>query len=343
MNCFVSHLQTCLLLTVALGTGTDRPVRVLSQIDRFDEAPSVVLPRLVSPEEEVDVQKLDRPVVLIFGEPYNERTQESLTQLKKAYETVGLTEADLGAFLIVSHAPDQEQTARLHEKGKIHAEILLDNDLKAFGDYGVAVLPSTVVIDGQARVDLAISGLPLSYTDMVANAILLSTGRITSQQYESLGSPVQETKAQGESVTGAGHLASLAGQLMKRGYTSLALERYREALQIDESYLPAKVGVARCLVKMNLLLDAMTELQEILKVEADHVEATLIIAQVEIMRGGDGIEEAKTRLQRLLALHPDHPEADYLMGMVCETQGQVDHAMGYYKKAANRLLETVVR
>jgi hypothetical protein len=28
------------------------------------------------------------------------------------------------------------------------------------------------------------------------------------------------------------------------------------------------------------------------------------------------------------------------MGMVCELQGEADHALNYYKKAAKRLLET---
>lgn len=342
MRYFVSHLQFCLLVILLFVASACASIHVLSQINQFDEIPNFTLPKLASPETSVELRKLNSPAVLIFGEPYNERTLKSLTELKKAYGSVGLTEADLKVFLIISQAPDQEQMAQLYGEGKIKTEILLDKDLKVFGDCGIVVVPSTIVVDKQGRVDLAVSGLPLSYADMITNAILLATDRITPQQYESLGSPMQKTDTQRESVTRAHRLVNLAGELVKRGYIVLALERYREALKIDENYLPARIGAARCLVKLNLLLDAMDELQGILEIDSDHVEANLIIAQVEIMRGGDDIEEGKAKLQRLLALNPDHPEANYLMGMACESQGQVDHAMGYYKKAAMRLLETVM-
>jgi len=216
---------------------------------------------------------------------------------------------------------------------------LLDENLEAFGNYGVTVLPSTVVIDKQARIDLALSGVPLSFDDVVLDAVLLSTGRITQQQYESSGYAPAKINAQQESATRAHRIASLAGQLAKRGYTALALERYREALDIDNSYLHARVGAAKCLVKLNLLPDAIGELQTVLKADADHIEANLVLSQIEIVQGGDGIADGKTKLEKILRLHPDHPEANYLMGTVCEAEGEADHALNYYKKAAERLLE----
>ncbi|MHC4511560.1 MAG: tetratricopeptide repeat protein, partial [Planctomycetota bacterium] len=131
--------------------------------------------------------------------------------------------------------------------------------------------------------------------------------------------------------------SSLAGQLARRGFTALALERYREALELDDTFLQARIGTARCLVKSNRLPDAIAELQKVLQADADHVEANLIMSQVEIMQGGDGITGGRLRLQRILTVNPDHPEANYLMGTVCEAQGQNDHALNYYKKAARRL------
>ena len=66
------------------------------------------------------------------------------------------------------------------------------------------------------------------------------------------------------------------------------------------------------------------------------------MAQIEIIQGGDGITQGKLRLQQILSVDPDHPEANYLMGTACEAQGEIDHAMSYYKKAAEQLLETSV-
>ena len=340
MQYFVSYMQSYLLMVLLLAASSDSPIRVISQLNRFDKAPEITLPRLAAPTQNVDIRKLDRPAVLIFGEPYHQQTLESLAVLKKKCDTIGLTEADLHVFLIFSQTPNQEQMTRLRAKEMIKADILLDKNLKAFGDYGITVLPSTVVIDKEGRIDLALSGVPLTFADMVEDAILLATGRITRQQLESSAYAAQQTDAQQESVKRAHRLTSLAGQLARRGYTPLALERYREALGLDNAYLEARIGTARCLVKLNLLPDAVGQLQTVLQTDPNHVEANLIMSQIEIMQGGDGIAEGKMRLQRILTMNPDHPEANYLMGTVCEAQGETDHALNHYKKAARRLLET---
>jgi tetratricopeptide (TPR) repeat protein len=340
MPYIVSNIQSYLLLALLFAASSDPTIRVFSQLNRFDKAPDLALPRLAAPTQNVDIRKLDRPAVLIFGEPYHQQTLESLAVMKKKYGTIGLSEADLPIFLIFSQTPTPEQMAQLRAEEMIKAEILLDKNLKAFGDYGITVLPSTVVIDKEGRIDLALSGVPLTFADMVEDAILLAMGHITRQQLESSGSAVQQTDAQQESVKRAHRLTSLAGQLARRGYTALALERYREALGLDNTYQEARIGTARCLVKLNLLPDAVGQLQTVLLADPNHVEANLVMSQIEIVQGGDGITESKMRLQRILAMNPDHPEANYLMGMVCELQGEADHALNYYKKAAKRLLET---
>jgi peroxiredoxin len=340
MQHLLSHIQSYTFLILLLVTNADSPVRVLSQLNPSDKAPDFILPKLASPAQSVILQKLNRPAILIFGEAHHQQTLESLVKLKEIVDALGLTEADLQVFLIVSRTPTEQQLSQLREKNRIGVEILLDEHLKAFGDYGVTVLPSTIVIDKQGRIDLALSGVPLSFADMVEDAILLATGRIARQQQASAGHEAQEANAQQESVKRARRLAGLAGQLAARNYTTLALQRYREALELDGTYLQARIGTARCLVKLNLLPDAIEELQKVLQANADHVEANLILSQVEILQGGDGVAEGKSRLQRILTVNPDHPEANYLMGTVCEAQGETDHALNYYKKAARRLLET---
>lgn len=340
MQHFMSQIQSFVFLILLLFTDANSSVHVLSELNQFDKAPGFALPMLTSPTETMDLQKVNRPTILIFGEPYNQQTLESLVKLKGIVDTIGLTEADLGVFLIISHTPDQQQMAQLHEEDKISVEILLDKNLKVFGDYGITVLPSTIVIDKQNGIDLALSGVPLSFADMVEDAILLATERITRQQFESSRSAAQQTIVQQESVKRAHRLASLARQLARRDYTKLALKRYNEALELDNTYTEARIGVVRCLIKLNLLPDAVEELQKILRNNAEDVEANLVMSQIEIIQGGDGITEGKLRLRQILAVNPDNPEANYLMGMACEAQGENDHALNYYKKAAKRLLET---
>jgi len=332
----VSRRAALIALFIA---GTAAPSIAVSHLKLYDKAPGFHLPALLPPGKHVSLEPLDRPVLLIFGEAYHQPTQEALIALKKIYKAIGLTEIDVPVYLILSQAPTQEQKAQLDAKEKTRTEILLDKDQKAFGDYGVIVLPSVVVVDQQGKINLALSGLPLAFSDIVEDAVLFSIGRMTRQEYESSRSAPQGFSEKEEAAAKISRLAGLAGQLMRRGFAELALERYREVLTLDGSYLPARIGMARGFIQLNRLPETCEQLQKVLEADKDHIEANLLMAWVEIRRGGEEIASAKWRLHWLLTTHPSHPQANYLMGNVYEAQGEKDRALEHYKKAAQVLLE----
>ncbi len=326
------------VLVLILIANTAAPGLAVSHLKLYDKAPPFHLPALLPPGKRVSLEPLDRPILLLFGEPYHQPTQEALTALKKIYKTVGLAEIDVPVYLILSQEPTVEQKAQLDAKERIRADILLDKDRRAFGDYGVIVLPSVVIIDKEGKVNLALSGLPLAFADIVEDALLFSTGRMTRAEYESSRSAPKSAQ-QEETAAKVSRLTGLAGQLLRRGFGELALERYQEALGLDSGYLPARVGMARCFLQLNRLPEAYEQLQKVLQVEKDHLEANLLMAWIEIRRGGEEIAAAKWRLNWLLTTHPSHPQANYLMGMVYEAQGEKDRALEHYKKAAQLLVE----
>jgi tetratricopeptide (TPR) repeat protein len=311
----------------------------VSHLKPYDKAPAFDLPALLPPGKRITLEPLDRPIMLMFGEAYHQPTHEALVALKKVYRAVALIEIDLPVYLVLSQGPTPEQKAQLDAQDKIRADILLDKDHKAFGDYGVIVLPSLVIIDKQGKVNLALSGLPLAFPDLVEDAILFATGRMTREEYESSRSAPPGSAEQDEPAAKARRLAGLAGQLMRRGFGEVALERYRQALELDGRFLPARIGMARCLLQLNRLPEVCEQLQKVLEAEKDHLEANLLMAWVEIRRGGEEIAAAKWRLHWLVTTHPSHPQVHYLMGNVYEAQGEKDRALEHYKKAAQLLLE----
>jgi tetratricopeptide (TPR) repeat protein len=339
MRSLQNSFSCCAILIALLVVDTATPGFAVSRLKQYDKAPGFDLPAMIPAGKHVSLEPLDRPVLLIFGEPYHQPTQEALTTLKKIYKAVGLTEIDVPVYLILSQAPTQAQKAQLDAKEKIRTEILLDKDQKAFGDYDVIVLPSVVIVDEEGRINLALSGLPLAFSDIVEDAILLSIGRMTREEYESSRSAPQGSAEKEEAAAKVSRLAGLAGQLMRRGFAELALDRYREVLGLDAGYLPARIGMARCFIQLNRLPDACEQLQKVLQADKDHIEANLLMAWVEIRRGGEEIASAKWRLHWLLTTHPSHPQANYLMGNVYEAQGEKDRALEHYKKAAQLLLE----
>ena len=339
ISCVPTSTGPRAILTLLLIVGAAAPTLAVSHLKLYDKAPPFNLPALLPPRKRVSLESLDQPILLIFGEAYHQPTQEALTALKKIYKIVGLAEIDVPVYLIVSQEPTAEQKAQLDAKEKIRADILLDKDRRAFGDYGVIVLPSVVIIDKEGRVDLALSGMPLAFADMVEDALRLSVGRMTRAEYESSRAAPKSAQDE-EKAAKVSRLTGLAGQLLRRGFGELALQRYQEALGLDGGYLPARVGMARCYLQLNRLPEACEQLQKVLEADEDHLEANLLMAWVEIRRGGEEIASAKWRLNWILTTHPSHPQANYLMGLVYEAQGEKDRALEYYKKAAQLLLET---
>ncbi len=333
-------ISWCAAAIVLIIAGMAARSMAVSHLKLYDKAPGFHLPAMIPAGKYVDLEPLDRPVLLIFGEAYHQPTQEALIALKKIYKTIGLTEIDVPVYLILSQAPTPAQKAQLDAKDKARAEILLDKGQKTFGDYGVIVLPSVVLVDKQGKINLALSGLPLTFSDMVEDAVLLSIGRMTREEYESSRSAPQRSSEQEEAAAKVSRLTGLAGQLMRRGFAELALERYREVLTLDDNYLPARIGMARCFIQLNRLPETCEQLQKVLNADKDHIEANLLMASVEIRRGGEEIASARWRLNWLLTTHPSHPQANYLMGNVYEAQGEKDRALEHYKKAAQLLLET---
>jgi tetratricopeptide (TPR) repeat protein len=329
----------CAILMALLSAGAGSGWAV-AHLKQYEKAPALDLPALLPPGKRVTLERRDRPVLLIFGAPYHQPTLEALTALKKVYQSLGLTEIDVPVYLILPQEPTAGQKAQLDMKEKIRANILLDKQQRTFGDYDVIVLPTTVLVDKEGRIDLALSGVPLAFSDIVEDALQLSLGRMTREQYESSRSASGVPAAQEETAAKVSRLTGLAGQLMRRGFGELALQRYQEALGLDSGYLPARIGMARCFMQMNRLPEACEQLQKVLQADENHVEANLLMAWVEIRRGGADVASAKWRLNWLLTTHPSDPEANYLMGLVYEAQGEKDRALEHYKKAAQLLLET---
>lgn len=333
-------LRRCGLLISALVTVLTAPTHATLHLKRNDKAPGFTLPAVASAAKQVNLETTKRPTIVIFGEPYHQQTQESLKALKQVYRSQGLIEADLPVLAVFSQPPTPQQVTQLQKEDNVRAEFLLDEELHAFADYGVVVLPTVVVIDKLGRISLISSGYSLFFADLVEDAILLATGRITQEEYDSSRFANQDEAESDDPARRAWRLTGLAGQLLRRNYGELALERYQEALRLDNGYLPAKIGMARCFVRLNRLPEADRQLQQVLEADARHLEANLIMAHIEIVRGGEEIQVAERRLERILAATPAHPEAHYMLALAYEGQGQKDLALSHYKKAAQYLLET---
>jgi len=324
-----------------IGLILTMPVQAVSQIKTGQQAPAFDLPVLGSPSVRVTFSALKgKPTILMFGELYNENTIQAVQDMDQLRRKLEIPKTDFRLYLILAQKAESAALVQMQQAKKMNAILLHDLKREAYAAYHVVVLPSTVILDAQGNVVLAISGYPLTFTDIMEEAILYAFGKTTRKTIDTPSASDSVITAVKESTIRASRMVSLARQLFRRNYTELAVERYEQALELDPNYLPAHIGIARCQIRMNRLDAAEAQLKQVLKVGSYHTEANLVMAYIEIQRGGSDLQSAQRRLESALLRSPNNPEAMFLLGMVYEKQEETEKALTQYKQAVQILLET---
>jgi Flp pilus assembly protein TadD len=280
---------------------------------------------------------LGRPVVVVFGEVYHERTLVACGEIREALRADDLRELPVSVMLVVARDAPVSELKRRAEDPRLPATILRDVDRRSYADYRVTVMPSVVVIDTTGRVVHALAGYTARLRDTVADAVRVAAGRISRAQFEAMLHP-GPAEPVNESAVRAARIAGLARQLGRRGLDELAEEKYREALELAPDDAPARIGLAMILLKRPDLAGAEREFRAALGAEPAQVEATLGLAYVQTLRGGAELEEARRVVSRLVKDHPEEPRAHYVLGLIHQQLDEPAEAVVFFQRATELLM-----
>jgi tetratricopeptide (TPR) repeat protein len=298
-----------------------------------------ILVRVGEPPPEIDLRTIDdnpfvlseqrgRTTVLVFGELYNENTLAACADLQEFLREPPADPVGVGVYLVVSQrVPVQELRDTARSCG-VSIPIVHDLDREAMGRYQVRVMPSVVVVDPAGDASFVCSGYPIDFVDMIVDAVYLAEGKLSEAQYQ------QRRNAASRPAESPGHeravrLTLLGQQLVRRGSLALAQRSFRDAIDIDPVYVPARVALADALLAQEDLVAAEAQYREALRVVPGSLDATLGLIGIEVSRGGEELETARHRLSRLAEAHPRDPRIAYLMGLVAERMNDNDAALGH--------------
>lgn len=275
-------------------------------------------------------------VVLLFGELYNEKTRAASAQIQAALESEELAGRGIVPLLIVAQSAPRAELRESAAEAGVRWRVAHDADRRVFGVYRVAVLPSLVVVDRDGRVVHAVAGYIDRFGDQAIDAVRVSEGLLSAEDFERSLHPAPAGMT--ETQTRAARLTSLARQLVRRGMSEVAEEKFAEALALEPAYAPARLGLGALHVRRGRLAEAELEYRAILAAEPSSLDARLGLASVQALRGGDEIEAAETALRSILASNPGEPRAQYLMGIVHRERGELEEAAASFQAAAELLM-----
>lgn len=320
-------------LLVLASTG---PASAVTQLRRGDTPPAIELPRLDGKAFSL-AKQTGAPVVLMFGELYHANTLRACETIQSIQRDARIAEATPTCVLIVTQQAGADELRAEARRRSITLTILHDKKRSVFAAYRVSVLPSVVVLDKDGKVVHALAAMPLGFRNIITDAILFGSGRLTAEQFERTLHPSGD-RAASRPAAQAGRLTKLARQLANRGMHDLAAEKYRDALAIDPTHVPAVIGLGRGALKTGRLADAEQQFRRAASIDPRSADAVLGLAYVQALRGGDELAPAEQRVRALLAERPNHAEAHYVLGMIYERTDRLKEAAASFKRSAELLL-----
>ena len=281
-------------------------------------------------------QYKDSVVLLIYWWPGQPRSllalkdgQDILRQFKeKGVRVIGLT-AD------ADHAVTIQKVIK---KNNIDFPVLMDSERQVFGDYGIHVYPSTVLIDKRGQITYTLAGHALTYKKSLEGHIQYILGEIDEETMHQMVSPRNEHTE--ESLLIAHSEYNLALKLTEEQLFDLAAEAVKRSIKARTDIAEPHVLMGFLYLQGNEPDKAMAEFNEALKLNTHSHDAKTGLGSTLILKGE--IDKAVDILQDALRINP-HPQMTYYeLGRAYELKGELNKALEMYKQAIEKIVDKTI-
>jgi Tfp pilus assembly protein PilF len=212
----------------------------------------------------------------------------------------------------------------LIKTNKIDFPILIDSGYKAFREFGVIALPSTIMIDRTGTVQFIYPSFPLSARQLFADEIMELVG---------IAKPLQEdeTAKIKRSETRSHRLYRYALQMYKRGLYEQAISPLIKSIELDPNYIWSKNLKGIIFAQRGDFDNSVAAFKQAMSVDPNNVMPSFNYGVLLYENGRYG--DAETQFTKSLAMNSQLAEANYFLGLVFQRTNKPDKAMEAFEKA----------
>ena len=252
-------------------------------------------------------------------------SQQMLADLKRS---------DLDVQCVTADVVQTDWFRDFRDGAGIHGPLGLDFDRVLYGQLGIIVLPTTIVVDAKGRLAHVIAGYKPDYIHMLDAYARHALGLLNDTELEA------HLTARGfhhdtPADRAARHRAA-AGLLREKGLRNQAEKELRSAMELDPTDMEARLDLASLCIAMDRFDEARPLVDEVMKSQATNRRAKLLRGMLFFHDGQ--LDDAQIILNESLLLNTDPARTHYYLGMVYEKMGEADKAMEHYRQALRRLL-----
>lgn len=226
----------------------------------------------------------------------------------------------------------------LWEQVGVQAPLAFDAERKLYGQLGLIVFPTSIVVDREGRLSHVIPTRPSNYRQRLDAYLRHTLGLIDDEQLaEQLKARTFDT---GSPKSVASRHRAAARLLREKGLLESAEQELAEALKLDAENVDIRLDMANLHLLMGKIEAAKETIDAVIKEEPKHRRAMLLrgIALYKM----DMLDEAQAALQETLLLNPDPARTHFYLGQVYEKKGEKDKAIEHYREALLRLLDETI-
>ncbi len=226
--------------------------------------------------KEVTPQSLKGKILILafwrLGQDFSDRILTDLERIFQDYKNQGVMVLAINA----DQAPSSE-IERIRSTRNLSYPFAGDAELKTYGQFGVIVLPTTLILGPKGRLAHYETIHSSDYYDRIRGQVRLLLGEITPAELAKELNP-EQIKIAPEVRRKAGLHLSMAKMLMtEKSLKQKARGELEKALRIDPSLLEAHILLAKLYREGQMVNQAIAELETALKLDPESEEAKQLL------------------------------------------------------------------
>jgi tetratricopeptide (TPR) repeat protein len=271
-------------------------------------------------------------VVLVFVAAQQRSSERATVGAHDIFQD--LHHDDLVLLYVSADTAQAAYFRQFRDRTNVHETFTLDFDRSLYGDLGLIVLPTTILIDREGRLAHIISSYKSDYEHVLKSHAMHTLGVVNDQELEKLlKTRTYERNRPGDRI--ARHRAA-ARLLLESGMTRDAENELRAAMGIDPQHADTRLDLAALYVDQQRVRDAEALVLAVLEEDKYHRRGRLLHGVVTYHAGR--LDKAEEILTQALVLNPDPIQTHYYLGLIYEKKGDQEKALEHFKEALTRLM-----
>jgi tetratricopeptide (TPR) repeat protein len=272
-------------------------------------------------------------VVLIYWETGQNRSLLALEDGKdifKRYKKKGVQVIGL-----IAETENQEEIRKIIKDYEIDFPVLLDSDRQVYGDYGVRVYPSTVIIGKDGKLAYGIPGHAPTYQITLEGYLQLILGEIDKEKLKDIISPHKEVRE--ESALKAERRYNLALKFTEARLITQAIEAVKKSMDAKPNIAKSHILLGFLFLEEKEADKALEEFNRAIELDPRSHDAKTGIGGALILKGD--LDSAIEILTAAAVANPYPQMTYYELGRAYELKGEKDKSIKMYKKALEKIIK----